>query len=124
MFVNAPDWRTARDVTLHELQHGVQKIEGFSPGANPEYYAQQIEKGLRNDPKWVGAYDYDLIKNKADELYRGTAGEVEARNVQGRKDMPAFRRETVHPWATQDVPYIDQYHFDPVTETIRALRQK
>jgi Large polyvalent protein associated domain 23 len=123
LWVNAPDMRTARDVTLHELQHGVQGIEGFSPGANPNYYAGQIEKGLRKNPELGGVYDFDTIKDQANHLYKGTAGEVEARNVQARKDMSAPKRESIHPWMTQDTPYLEQYHFDPVAETVRALRQ-
>jgi hypothetical protein len=124
LFVNAPDWRTARDVTLHELQHSVQRLEGFSPGADSRYYAQQIEKGLRKDPSWAGVYDFNQIKDEANKLYRGTAGEVEARNVQARKDMSPTRRESIHPWMTQDTPYLEQYHFDPIAETVRALRQQ
>jgi hypothetical protein len=124
VFVNAPDMRTARDVTLHELQHGVQGIENFSFGANPSYYAGQIEKGLRKNPDLGGVYDFNAIKAEADNLYHKTAGEVEARNVQARKDMSAPKRESIHPWMTQDVPYLDQYAFDPVAETIRALRQQ
>ncbi|SFI84327.1 LPD23 domain-containing protein [Albimonas pacifica] len=42
------------------------------------------------------------------DLYRRTAGEVEARNVQARRNFaPEYRRETP-PWATQDVPDDEQ----------------
>lgn len=47
---------------------------------------------------------------KEDELrtplsqYRRTAGEVEARNVEARKDMTAAERRARAPWLTQDVP--------------------
>lgn len=120
--VNAPDWSTGRGVALHEMQHGVQGIEGFSPGANPNFYAMKMEENLRKDPNWAGAYDYDDLRNRANALYHLTAGEVEARNVANRMNMsPADRRKQL-PWYTQDVPYSNQVAFDPVAETIRALR--
>lgn len=39
-----------------------------------------------------------------DRLYRMSAGEVEARNVQYRADMTAEQRRAKAPWLTQDVP--------------------
>lgn len=123
MFVNAPDWRTARDVTLHEMQHAIQKKEGFSYGANPRYYAQRIEEDLRKQPDFSGVYDFNKVKKAAEDLYYKTAGEVEARNVQKRKDFSPFERVNYPPWASQEVKYNDQIVFDPVTETIRALKR-
>jgi len=124
IFVNAPDWRTARDVTLHELQHGIQLQEGFAFGADPNYYAGKLEQQMRANPEWSGVYDFDALKRQADDLYYKTAGEVESRNVQKRKDFTPAERKLLHPWETQDTKFIDQYVFDPVTETIRALRGK
>lgn len=39
-----------------------------------------------------------------DEAYRSLAGEVEARNVQTRRDMTPEQRKAQAPWLTQDVP--------------------
>jgi len=124
--VVAPDIRLARSVALHELQHGVQGIEGFSAGANPGYYAAEIERGMRSDPAKYPVYDFDAVSKAADELYRKTGGEVEARNVQHRADFsPLLRRQPEGmPWATQDTPYIDQYHYDPIRDTLTPLRDK
>lgn len=120
----APNAGVGRSVMLHELQHGVQGIEGFSPGANPRYYAGQIEKGLRSKPEIAKDFGYEAIKNQAYDLYHRTAGEVEARNVQTRADMTPAERLKLAPWRTQDVPFRDQFHFDPITETLNALRRK
>jgi hypothetical protein len=65
---------------LHELMHGVQAREGFAPGAN------------------MGDY------SPASELkYHNSAGEVESRNVQIRKDFTPLQRKQRYPWMTQDV---------------------
>jgi hypothetical protein len=42
------------------------------------------------------------------ESYLHYAGEVEARNVQNRRNFPSQGRETIPPWDTQDYAYIDQ----------------
>lgn len=124
--VVAPNMAQGRSVGLHELQHGVQGIEGFSPGNNPAYYAYQIEKGMKNNPEQFKNYDFNELSNQAHDLYHRTAGEVEARNVQHRADFsPTLRRQPeAMPWLTQDTPYIDQFHFNPVTSTLTALRDK
>lgn len=117
----APDMRNARSAILHELQHGVQKIEGFSPGANPSTYAINIEKKLMG-PGQERVYDWGKVQKEAYDLYHRTAGEVEARNVQTRADRTSNRG--LNPWYTQDVPYINQVHYDPVIGTLTALKDK
>lgn len=57
--VNAPNLTSARQVGLHELQHGVQEIEHFAAGGNPNYMAFLQEKApqkvplheLKSDPR-------------------------------------------------------------------------
>ena len=67
----------AKPTALHELQHGVQHIEGFSPGAN-----------------LTGGFD----------PYKRAAGEVEARNVEARSEMSPAQLAEYPPWMTQDIP--------------------
>lgn len=124
MSVRAPDSASALNVGLHELQHGVQAVEGFSPGSNPEYYAQMIEKGLLKNPDIAASsgYDFDAIKNQAYDLYKKTAGEVESRNVQKRQNYSPTERSAIPPWETQDINYRNQVVFDPVANTLRMLR--
>lgn len=63
---------------LHELQHAVQRREGFARG---------------------GRYD--------NPNYNELAGEVEARNVANRANMTPDQRNDLAPWLSQDVP-VDQ----------------
>ncbi len=122
--VNAPNADVATSVAAHELQHGVQGLEGFSFGADPSHYAGLIEKGLRTKPELLGGNGFMDVVNEAYPLYRKTAGEVEARNVQERLKWSPAERKAIPPWYTQDTPYRDQVHHDPVTGMIRALVQK
>lgn len=79
---------------LHEMQHPVQKREAFSQGASARGYMQ--ERGISAE--------------QADKLYRRTAGEVQARNVQARANMTPEDRRMIPPWKTQDVAEEDLYY--------------
>lgn len=122
--VAAPNSNVGRSVMLHELNHGVQNIEGFSPGNNPAYYAHQIEKGLLKNPSIGAGYDFQTIKDQAYNLYRKTSGEVESRLVQKRADYTPEQRKRIAPYWDQDISYRNQVVFDPLTETVKALKQK
>lgn len=82
---NAP---AVRSVALHEVQHAIQNREGFAQGSNPTMFSGD--------------------KAQAVDQYHRTAGEVEARNVQMRKDIPPDMLRGKPPWLTEDVPAADQ----------------
>lgn len=56
--------------------------------------------------KYNDAYKWALMNPH--DVYKKTAGEVEARNVQKRRDMTALERDLVPPWETQDTPTTQQ----------------
>lgn len=121
--ITAPNEAVARSVAAHELQHGVQGIENFSFGADPSNIAGLIEKGLRKNPSLYlnEGHNFMDVVGRADPIYRGIAGEVEARNVQRRLNWTPEERAAMSPWRTQDVPYRDQY-VQESNDLIRALR--
>ena len=126
--VNAPNPDVARSVLAHELQHGVQAIEGFQFGTNPQVLSNLIEEGLKRNPALLdnllpnfGAGD---VLSQSYPLYYKTAGETEARNVQNRLDWTPEKRATIAPWYSHDIPFINQYKIDPVTGMLKALRGK
>jgi hypothetical protein len=87
-------------VLLHELQHGVQKREGFLRGTNPEaamqaYGAKLEPEALIQRLKSIG---YAKPENRA---YARHAGEVEARNVEWRYLNPGH--EQLAPSLTEDI---------------------
>lgn len=75
-------WDQPEDVIVHEVQHAIQQAEGFTGGANPEYWeANRPEGSIR----------------RAEELYRNTAGEIEARDAAARRKLTPEQRELKMP---------------------------
>ena len=73
---------------LHEIQHGVQGLEGHARGGS-----KSIAKSMTasNDP------------TELRRIYRNLAGEVESRNTQARQGMSAAERAASFPEDTEDV---------------------
>ena len=63
------------DTLVHEIQHAIQAQEGFASGSSPAY--------------WGG--------ENAREMYRNTAGEIEARDAAARRRLTAEERRTTPP---------------------------
>ena len=76
---------------MHEAQHAIQAREGFARGGSHSEFGPAIEDG-------PSPY----------QQYRNLAGEVEARNVQGRLNMSPDERKLLPPWTTEDVPRSEQ----------------
>lgn len=76
-----------KSVTLHEIQHMIQKIEDFARGGSTEEFI-----GRATDPG---------------KAYRSLYGEVEARNTQARADLTKEERYILPPETTQDVKTTD-----------------
>lgn len=124
---------TPRSVLLHELQHGVQEKEGFARGANSQAIYRDLPQttdnsvveqmrvalergdyGAPGDPSWHKAAKGFLelerqVKQQASEdLYRRSAGEVEARAVQSRMNLTPEQRRARYPWLDYDTPIEQQ----------------
>lgn len=116
---------------LHELQHGVQRREGFAPGGSVSRYnaamqamaraAQQnkMKAEYRFDPQ-TGQF-YNDLKQEIDvrgadpyKAYKELAGEAEARAVEARMGMPLEAREAKSPHASYDVDTVT--YQDPVSK--------
>lgn len=81
---------------LHELQHAIQKREGFASGMSLKEASQLIN-------------DYAAIPTTDPrKVYKRSAGEVEARNTQTRMNYDPVGRQAIPPWLDYDVP--EQYH--------------
>lgn len=127
LFVTAPTTRQARSVAAHELQHAVQGEERFARGSNPDLASENIynetntrlsDLARRMDTasgadKVTLKAEYDRLMDQRSnidryDLYKRSAGEVEARNVQTRLKMTPEQRRATPPWTTQDVPLEQQ----------------
>lgn len=113
--VNTPNLINARSIGLHESQHGVQELEHFAPGGSPQF----MEYLQRHKPSKVPMFEHQA---EPFDMYHRLAGEVEARNIQKRMDMPLEARQAQPPWQTQDVPSREQLVLDNNSDMIKALR--
>jgi hypothetical protein len=96
--VNRSDERQLSTL-LHELQHHIQKKEDFAPGSSSTAVTEKYVKDrLGNDERKLPS-EADVA---AYEVYRRSAGETEARNVQARATGDVSPE--IPPWQTQDVP--------------------
>ncbi|WP_300760385.1 hypothetical protein [uncultured Akkermansia sp.] len=88
---------SVRELLLHEIQHAIQGIEGFSPGINPNYAQEIVNKRASDWRIWNSKVRQAKKLKKAglskDDLYFRAGGEIEARNVEQRRLMSAEERE-------------------------------
>lgn len=82
--------RELRSVLLHEIQHAIQELEGFAEGDNPYRIT-------------------DNGKELGEEGYFHSAGEVEATNVESRKDMTLKERRNSLAEETEKYPRTVQH---------------
>ncbi len=78
------------DTLIHEIQHIIQKYEGFARGASPQYWNNRMEQGYSK--RWTSGEEM-----MPSELYRNTAGEIEARDAAARRQMTPEQRELKMP---------------------------
>ena len=120
-----------KDILLHEIQHAIQEIEGFAKGGTPETferdrfrtldwltkaitgYSEQLKKYSKEDKKYTWAVEgkaeavdmYQKVeKTDTYEQYRRLAGEIEAREVEIRKNLTAEQRRIMPPYADEAIP--------------------
>lgn len=110
-----PTTAEQRSAALHEYQHAIQAQEGFAPGTELVNPVSRADPGVRaalrakNDALMSGdptaiAQATQAHKQSLYDIYAAHAGEVEARNVQARRDFTPEQRRAVPPWKTQDTP--------------------
>lgn len=80
-----------RSTLLHEVQHLIQKIEGFAKGGN----LARARAYINNMASQGNAYAMELKGLTDYELYRRLAGEIESRNVESRSWWSAEKRAQV-----------------------------
>lgn len=119
-------------VLIHEIQHAIQKREGFAKGSNPEYWQEMDADAYYNaeytrlyeklveaeDPEeeWELRQEISRLGERADrirgmspmDLYRNTAGEIEARDAESRRNLTAEQRQNRKPYTgNEDTVFAD-----------------
>lgn len=98
---------------LHEIQHAIQYAEGFGSGmqSDPSFVSAVIQDNLttaviEKDAARIKAL-LDAIDKTASDIYNRSSGEVEARNVEARRDM-GTENDLFSPEDTMDVAPAEQ----------------
>lgn len=125
--IQAKTIKDVKSILFHETQHAIQEIEGFARGGSPGSPLSNTErKRLINEKmKWIrpvdekkgvpwsesfakasGLVDSPSERNK---IYERLAGEVEAREVEIRKNLTKEQRRAMFPYAGVDGIPQDQW---------------
>lgn len=131
------DEKQTMSTILHEVQHAIQSIEGFTNGASPaldtldfyglmpEYEAELAHQmAILNGevPGWKYAEGTDPVHLQAyaaHQVYHRVLGEVEARNTQKRQALGKSDRREHYPDWTADVP--PEQRLIPMVEPMRMV---
>ena len=119
--------KPAVEILNHEIQHAIQKIEGFARGGSPAMVRSEIKKQMAEVTKQIRQLRAEGKEAEAKELikknrglyeasvgdddfgsYKSLAGEVESRNVESRMGMSAEERRASLAAETEDVSREDQ----------------
>ena len=124
------DPESVRKTLAHEIQHAIQRIEGFAKGGNEGQFKEADPWAMRRKAKAERLLGHEAeaarLEAEAEEIeenalegyviengevyentfeaYQSLAGETESRNVEQRLAMSPEERAATPPWATEDVP--------------------
>lgn len=84
----------ARATLLHEIQHMIQTSEGFSEGSNVQFVLDKHPAVIKARKEGKSLEELNQL---AFRFYEGKNGEIEARLVEDRMDMPADLRRIYPP---------------------------
>ena len=125
--IHADELKYMNGILSHEVQHAIQKIEGFARGGSPAMVRSEIKKQMAEVTKQIRQLRAEGKEAEAKELakknkalyeasvgdddfgsYKSLAGEVESRNVESRMGMSAEERRASLAAETEDVSREDQ----------------
>jgi GNAT superfamily N-acetyltransferase len=111
-----------KNTLVHELQHAIQKVQGFARGSTPEmqrkmqdenaasyrFYSDQMSKAKKDGDKELYRKLYELrakVPAPQDpfQAYTKTAGEIEARDAASRMGFSRDQRKSIRPYSSEDI---------------------
>lgn len=98
--INKPVYKE-NSVLLHEIQHIIQDKEGFSAGGSPSMFKSKLQDSALatgNNPRG------EDIDSKAFQMYKKLLGEIEARAVEHRMNIPQDQLKYSQPYASEKIP--------------------
>ena len=112
----------AKDTLLHELQHAIQRREGFTGGTNPaqayELYNKKL--GLDQGDPLAGPIIKAQYWETPYQTYRAAGGEIEANNVETRAAYDPAARKRYPPWKTEDATVVPKWSPEQVKAALAA----
>lgn len=100
------DMDKLKDVLVHELQHGVQSLDGTVAGSSQSWL-------MRNHPDFKDEFqrileggtneEWSEFQNKVYGAYRSNAGEIEARAAAMRNHLTTYEKQTIPPSETLEM---------------------
>jgi len=127
--IGIKDFKTKDDfksTLLHELQHSIQKEEGFARGGSAQEFYNDFKKKINLLKYELEFEPDDFIRDKklkqlseleskykdggkeeAFKMYQNLAGEIEARDIQARADYTPEQREKIAPYSSEDIAQED-----------------
>ena len=139
---------------LHELQHSIQRREGFARGGSAQEFYNDAKNKIDLLKYELEFEPDDFIKDKmmdklqkledtyktrgkeeAFDMYQRLAGEIEARDVQARADYTPQQREEIAPYSSENIAPEDAILkfnssnsngdlFKNMSESIEAFKEK
>lgn len=98
----------AEAILIHEVQHLIQHVEGFAIGAStdPDNLRAAGYGDALSELTEGGRAEWEKLQNErraAFKVYRRSAGEIEARNTEKRRNLNEEERRTFPPNYTRDI---------------------
>jgi hypothetical protein len=152
LYINIDRWGSGRETAVHEIQHFVQKLEGFAAGGNPNLIKQGLKEiygstsassgnritseGFRTSLKRVvekyipevtitaNIQNEELLDEISRNLYSAIAGEVEANNVISRLSLSETARRSTLLADSSSISPEDQIYFQEAANELRIPQNK
>ncbi len=112
-----------KSAILHEIQHAIQKKEGFARGGSAQEFYNDAKRKIDllkyelefepddfiRDKKFAELSKLEKefengAKEEAFKKYQNLAGEIEARDVQARADFTPEERAKIEPYSSENIP--------------------
>jgi len=129
--ISATSREEAKKTIIHELQHAIQDIEGFSRGSDPKQFRDEYKRlnelvdelnaAMKEADKKSDTKKYNALMNERQliipriqelqgktgivglDMYWNTAGEIEARDAASRMGLSPEQCEAIAPYSSENI---------------------
>ncbi len=110
---------------MHEIQHGIQKLEDWTNGFSPDAVTLDAQDAVHKVRKQIEPERLEFVPWWTPvDLYNRVNGEVEARATQKRLEMTAEERRSTPPEKSEDIPRDRQIKNPALLSAVNQQRNK